>query len=66
MTVTWRNRLSVADGDERAEHEERDRVGEQVAEPGVQERRQRDAEQPADRARPDAPAVEGRARAAGR
>ena len=58
ITATWRKRLKAAHGDERAEDEERDGVGEQVAEPGVQERGERDANRPRTVAA-DAPPVEG-------
>ena len=50
----------AAEGDRRAEHDERDRVGDQVTERHVQERGDGDAEQPAHRARPHPPAIERR------
>ena len=50
--------LRAAERDRAAEDRERDRVRDQVREPGVQERREHDAEQPAEAARPNAPPVE--------
>ncbi len=52
----------AAEGDRRAEQGERDRVGDQVSERHVQERRQGDADETARRPRPDPPLVQRRAR----